>query len=324
VNYTERRGGGLAVRIAITGASGLLGNALVLEAQRRGYGVIGFYHSVSLGNPGIDAKRLDIRDTDGARDALSTAGPDVVLHAAAETRVDWCENHPDEAGEVNIEASGNLARIAAQLGCGFVYISTDSVFDGSRGDYKETDIALPVNVYARTKLKGEEAVLRALPQSLVVRTNFYGRGTQHHRQGLLEWILHELRAGRSMPGFTDVIFSPLYVDDAARLSFDLIERKASGIFHVAGSEATSKYEFARNVAFAFGYDPAAVEGVPLSGRPMRARRPLNTSLNTEKIRYLLGFSTPNLLEGLMAVAKPSVATGAAQERLRAAEKKWTR
>jgi len=313
----------LAARIAVTGASGMLGSAVAVEAQRRGYDVVALYHSVAVTTPGLRTKQLDIRDVAAVKSALLTIRPDAVFHSAAETRVDWCEDHPNEAAEVNAAGSGNLAHVVSQLGCTFVYVSTDSVYDGSRGNYKETDVPSPVNIYATTKLRGEEAVLQALPRSLVLRTNFYGRGSKH-RRGLLDWVLHELAAGRSVPGFTDVIFTPLYVDDAARMSFDLVEQKASGIFHLAGSEATSKYDFARSVALAFGYDSASVEPVRLSGRVMKARRPLNTSLNTEKLRGVLGHSTPTVLEGLMGLAKPAVAAAAVQEYVRANEKKWAR
>jgi len=285
------------IKIAVTGASGMLGHAIVLEAQRRRYDVVAFFHSVPVLVPGVVTAQLDIIDVDAVQSMFSRVRPHVVLHAAAETRVDWCEDHRDDAAQINIEASRNLAQVAARLDATFLYVSTDSVFDGTRGDYKETDTPLPLNVYANTKLEGEEAVLQSLPSSIVVRTNFYGWGGEH-KAGLLDWIVRELARGRSIPGFTDVMFCPLLVSDAATVFLDLLERKVSGVFHVVGSEATSKYDFARNVALKFGYDPSLVKPSRLSDVTMRARRPLNTSLNVERLQIALGRDMPGVAEGL--------------------------
>ena len=289
-------------RIAVTGAGGTLGKAVVLESKDRGYDVVAFYHSAPLSVPSVQIEPLDLTDTAAIRETLSRIRPDIVLHAAAEVRVDWCEDHPDQAARINAYASGVLAEAASQSGASFLYVSTDSVFDGARGGYRETDATSPLNVYAQSKLRGEEAVFRALPEAIVARTNFYGWGSSR-RSVLLDWIVRELAAGRELPGFADVIFCPSLASDVAEALLDLLERKVHGVFHVAGPKAISKYEFARNVAQVFGYDANLVKHAKLSDIVMRARRPLNTSLNIDKLRAALGREMPCIADGLSRLVK---------------------
>ena len=129
------------------------------------------------------------------------------MHCAAATNVDWCEDNPKQAEAINVQATADLAEIAAALNARFVYISTDSVFDGKRGDYAETDEPAPLNVYARSKLAGEQETLRLNAAAIVVRVSIYGWNAQK-KESLAEWVLRRLEEGSDVPGFTDVFFTP--------------------------------------------------------------------------------------------------------------------
>jgi dTDP-4-dehydrorhamnose reductase len=292
----------LANRLAVTGASGVLGMAVALDARKRGYEVIALYHSVVPAIPDASAEKLDIRNSIEVERYFSRIRPDGIIHTAAEVRVDWCEDHPDEAASTNVEGSRNIAEAARNCGSSLLFVSTDSVFRGDRGNYLEDDETFPLNVYARTKLAGEDAVLGAFPTAIVARTTFYGWGGEH-KPGLLGWILGELEHGRELPGFTDVVFCPVPVEDVAEVLLDLFERNCSGRYNVVGSEAISKYNFARRVAQKLGYDPNLVKPSKLVDLNMRARRPLDTSLNIERLRKMLGRDMPNVAEGLEKVAR---------------------
>lgn len=281
----------------MTGASGVLGRAIVLEAQRRDHYVVALYRSLAPSMPGVDFQQLDITNAEDVERTFSRIRPDTVIHAAAEVRVDWCEDHPDEAASTNIEGSRNVAGAAHRCGSSLLYVSTDSVFRGDRGNYLEEDETFPLNVYAQTKLAGEVAVLSALPTAIVARTTFYGWGGEH-KLGLLDWIVGELEQGREVPGFTDVVFCPVSIEDVAAALFDLLEHNCSGRYHVVGSEVVSKYEFARRVAKKFEYDPGLVKPAKLADRNLRARRPLDTSLNIDRLRRALGRDMPNVEAGL--------------------------
>jgi len=292
----------MPTKVAITGASGVLGMALALEARTRGHDVVALYRSTPIAIPGVSCRRVDLLDEAQTLASLQEIRPDHILHAAAEVRVDWCEEHPEEAVRANVDTSISLAEYAARADARLTYISTDSVFDGKKGNYTESDSPAPLNVYSTSKLRGEVEVLQRCPAAIVARTNFYG-WTGHHKTGLVDWILQQLQAGRELPGFTDAIFSPLLVNDAASALLDLITFDVSGIFHVVGSESISKFEFARQVATTFGYDPSLVQPATVSGANMKAARPLNTSLHIAKLTSLLGRELPDVATGLRHFAE---------------------
>jgi dTDP-4-dehydrorhamnose reductase len=272
--------------ILITGAAGLLGANLRTDYAQLGLAVVG-----------IDRTTCDLTDAAGTARVVREIEPGCIIHAAALTQVDWCESHPAATWLSNVEASRTLAQVARQIGARMVYISTDSVFDGARGHYRENDEPGPLNVYARSKFVGERAVLAELPDALVVRTVIYGWNVRP-KHSLAEWILSRLESGSEVPAFDDAVFSPILVNDLGRVLLELIELRASGILHVAGSEACTKFEFARAAAEAFGFDPAQVRRASLRSAGMPAPRPLNTSLDTSFVSRLLGRELPDVRQGL--------------------------
>jgi dTDP-4-dehydrorhamnose reductase len=292
----------MAKKVAITGASGVLGMALALEARTRQHDVIALYRSTPIAIPGVSCIGVDLVDEKQTLDLLAELRPDLIIHAAAEVRVDWCEEHPAEAARANIDTSATLADFASKFNSHLLYVSTDSVFDGKGANYKENDTPAPVNVYATMKLRGETEVLRRDPSAIVARSNFYG-WTGRHKTGLVDWILQQLAQGRELPGFTDAIFSPLLVNDLAVALLDLASYDVSGVFHVVGPEPISKYEFAVRVARLFDYDPGLVRRSRTADVSMKAARPLNTTLDTSKLCSLLGHPLPDVSAGLRHFAE---------------------
>jgi len=283
--------------LLVTGASGLLGASVVLQARDSGRKVAGICHRHPLRVPGVELYEVDLTDRSAIQHVCREARPDSIVHCAAATNVDWCEDHPGEAEKINLEASANLAEISRQRNTRLTYISTDSVFDGKRGNYSETDQTCPLNVYARLKLRAEEEVLQHCPSALLVRTNIYGWNAQN-KQSLAEWILGQLAAGERVPGFVDTYFCPLLANDLANLLLTMLDRGLSGLYHVVGAERISKYEFATKVAATFQFDPAQAVATHLSEARLRAARPQDVSLNTEKIQTALGQPMPNVDAGL--------------------------
>jgi dTDP-4-dehydrorhamnose reductase len=283
--------------LLVTGASGLLGANLLLTARRLGYETAGITNRHMLRIPGVAVLSADLTDEAGSRQLISELKPTTIIHCAAATNVDWCEDNLQEAKRINVDASRWLAEMACQLKARFVYISTDSVFDGGRGDYREEDEPAPVNWYAQSKLMGERAVLGSNPTALVARVNIYGWNVQN-KQSLAEWALERLRAGDLVRGFTDVFFSPILVNDLSEQLLAMVQQKLTGTYHVTGSERVNKYEFARRIATVFGFDPTQVRPTQLSQAGLRARRPLDISLNTQKISAALGHAMPNVDAGL--------------------------
>lgn len=283
--------------ILLTGASGLLGWSFLSAAHRRNQPIVGVFHQHPLPSSEAETVCVDLTDQTKVHELLNSLKPDWIVHCAAMTNVDLCEVEPDQATLLNTTVSRALAIEARKLGAGFVYTSTDSVFDGVRGNYSEQDIPNPINVYAQSKLAGERAVQDEYPDALIVRTNIYGWNVQR-KLNLAEWILTELESQRSIQGFSDVIFNPLLVDDLSEIVLTMMERGMKGLYHVAGTGACSKYEFALALAEVFGRDGQLVRKASVDDAPLKAPRPRNTSLNQAKIERDLGMKMPDLLSGL--------------------------
>lgn len=283
--------------IVVTGASGLLGAAVASHAVEAGHEVVGLCHSHPVVIPGAKIISVDLADSNSLHEKITALHPRAIIHCAAATNVDWCEDHPAETEKVNLTATARLAEVAAGLGAGFLYVSTDAVFDGRRGNYKETDDPAPLNVYARTKLAAEQAAVELLPSTIVTRVNIYGWNIQN-KHSLAEWMLAKLDAGERLPGFTDVVFSPTLVNDLAEILLAMLDRRLSGIYHVVGSEAISKFEFARRLATVFGHDPERVTPIRCADARLKAERPLNVSLSVSKVETALDRKLPGVDAGL--------------------------
>jgi len=161
------------------------------------------------------------------------------------------------------------------------------VFDGRGADYKETDQPGPVNMYSRTKLEGERAVIEELPDALIVRTNFFGVSPRE-QTGLADWIMRELAAGHRIAGFTDVIFTPLLANELARQMFSMMDLGVSGLYHLGGSTRLSKHDFALLLARAFELDEKLVKPAAIADAGLGAPRPRNTSLCSSRAETALG------------------------------------
>ncbi len=283
--------------LLITGISGLLGANLALQWSEAGADIAGLYHSHPVDAPGFAARRVDLLDEAAVRAAVRDLAPGWVIHCAAATNVDWCEAHPEQAHRINAEGAGWVAAAARDVGAGLIAISTDSVFDGERGGYAESDAPAPVNAYARSKLAGERAVLAAHPGALVVRTNIFGWNAQPKRS-LAEWTLARLEAGEDVPGWEDVTFNPLLVNDLGDLLLAAMELGLRGVYHFAGQNAVSKYAFAQGVARTFGYDEGRVRPTSVEDVAFAAPRPRNTTLAVDKARDALDRPMPTVEAGL--------------------------
>jgi dTDP-4-dehydrorhamnose reductase len=283
--------------LVITGASGLLGASMLRSAAELGRETVGLCHRHVIRDPELPVARVDLTDESATRKLLFDIRPDTIVHCAAATDVDWCEDNPKQAEAINVQASAVLAETAATLNARSVYISTDSVFDGKRGDYIETDEPAPVNVYARSKLAGELETLRRNPSGMVVRVSIYGWNAQN-KDSLAEWVLRRLEVGSEVPGFTDVFFTPILVNDLVTVLFAMLQQELTGLYHVVGSERISKFEFAQRLATTFGFDPARITPCRVKDMNLRAARPLDVSLNTEKISGALQCSMPDINSGL--------------------------
>jgi dTDP-4-dehydrorhamnose reductase len=297
-------------RAVVTGASGLLGGAVLRDLAAHAVDVEGWSHVVPAAPDGIRFRTVDLRDPDVSEGALRAAEPDAVVHCAALTDVDACEADPAAARELNAEAPGRLARAARALGARFVHVSTDAVYDGERPEpHSEADEPAPVNLYARSKLEGERAVLEADPGALVLRTNMHG-WTSTGRPSFSEVIVRALLRGERLTLFTDVRFSPLEVSDLAAVIRRLAADGAAGVVNVGAGDGVTKEAFGRLLAREFGLAEEPIVPIRIADRGLAAPRPRNTVLAVERLTGLLGAPPPTVRDGVRRL-RAQAAGGAA-------------
>ncbi|HET6770618.1 MAG TPA: dTDP-4-dehydrorhamnose reductase [Actinomycetota bacterium] len=250
------------MRVAVTGAGGGLGQALAATA--------GEDHELILFAHG----ELAVEDLPAVMDRLVPARPEVIIHAAAMTSVDGCEVDPRGAFLANTLGTRNVAQAAARAGAVLVYISTDYVFDGEKGEpYHEFDAPNPISVYGASKLAGEREARTMSPEHLVVRTSWVFGGEKDFLTG----ALGRLAAGESVPAIVDLVGTPTYVPHLAERLIPLVRSGHRGVVHLGGPEVTTWHDvLVRAVDLAALPGEVAEQKADELERP--ARRPANSAL----------------------------------------------
>lgn len=285
------------MHLLITGATGLLGLNLSLLAVDQGHRVTGLSRSSDLSVRPFCLEHVDLVETESALRMIADIEPHAIIHCAAIANLNAAEESPALAKRINGEVPGELARFAAQNGIPFMHISTDAVFDGREGGYTELDTPNPLSIYARTKLAGEIAVREANPDACIARVVFYGWSLSGKRS-LSEFFFNELKAGKSVNGFTDTFFCPLYVEDLAWILLEMLHDGLSGLYHVVSPERLSKYKFGVKIARIFGFDADLIEPVQMKAVNRMAARSLNLTLSPAKLEGALGHPLPGVDSGI--------------------------
>jgi dTDP-4-dehydrorhamnose reductase len=284
------------MRILITGASGLLGLNLALETTHR-HTVFGTVNKHDLKTDAYSVIQTDLLAPGAVERLLELTQPDWVIHCAALANLDACEANPLLAEQLNSELPGKLASLVARSGARLIHISTDSVFDGQRGDYNEEDTPRPLGVYSTTKLHGERLVAEAYPQAIIARVNLFGWSLTGDRS-LAEFFFYNLSQKKSVMGFIDVYFCPLLANDLASIFEAMFEKKLSGVYHVVSPESLSKYDFGMRLAQRFNLDSRLINPTSVTQSGLKATRSLNLTLRSEKLARELGESLPRLSTSL--------------------------
>ncbi|HXQ34027.1 MAG TPA: SDR family oxidoreductase [Anaerolineales bacterium] len=284
------------MKLLITGASGLLGINLAMEAIRE-HEVIGVDRGKLKSAP-FQILKADLLHRNAVDSVLDSAQPDAVINCAALANLEECEEYPDRARILNADIPGELATACAGRNIHFIHLSTDAVFDGTKeGFYTEEDEPNPQGIYAQTKLDGERAVQNANSQAIIARVNFYGWSLTN-RRSLGEFFVNNLSEEKYVSGFTDVIFCPMLVNHTARLLLAMLEKNLSGLYHVVGEQAMSKYQFGVEVARKFGLKQSHISPKSVEGSDLTVRRSHNLWLSIHKLSTDLGSQIPEFSTGL--------------------------
>ncbi len=290
-------------KILITGANGFLGQHLVNLLLQKGYAVI----AVAKGEnrlPFTDSSSFRYYNADITNDFLINSilekeTPHTVVHAAAMTQVDECQLNQPECETVNVQATAQLLLSAEACSRHFIYVSTDFVFDGEKGDYKEEDDMNPISWYGFTKVRAEGIVETSEIPFAIVRTCLvYGNTISGTRKNIITWVKESLEQGKQIKVVADQWRTPTYVEDLAKGILLIIEKNATGTFHISGKDKLTPYDMAIQTAAFCKLNASLIEKVDANSFTQPAKRPPKTGFNISKAKTELGYEPISFVEGL--------------------------
>jgi len=267
-------------KIYVTGIAGMLGYGIfnTLKNKAEIYGI----DILNIEIPGLIYPKLSLYDIDSVEKNILQVKPDVLIHTAALINVEECESNPEEAIRLNTYVTTQLADICAKHKIKMIYISTDAVFDGEKSElYSEDDCVNPLNIYARTKLDGEFAVLK-YAENLVFRTNIYGINIQK-KQSIGEWIYYSLIENKTLNLFTDIDFSPILVTELADLILKSCQKNICGLYHACGTGCITKYDFGVMLKEIFKIDTGNIKKDTSDSAHFKAQRSKHMGLSNQKL-----------------------------------------
>ncbi len=293
------------MKALVTGATGSVGHYLIPALSNDGFGVIATGRADEWSDfsslARVQYKRLDFTDPYAVDSIIEQERPNVIIHAGAMSKPDECEQHQWEAYFTNVEATMQLAMSAEESGAFFIFLSTDFVFDGKQGMYKETDEPSPINFYGRTKLEAEEAVTEFAGEWAVVRTvSVFGENVGGKRQ-FISQVKDHLERGEQYQVVMDQIRTPTYAGDLAKAIVAIARNRHQGIIHVAGAEVITPFELASRLAAHLGLDGSLLQPISSDQLNLAAQRPLHTGLDIAKAQELFQYQPLPINEALAII-----------------------
>lgn len=285
-------------KLLITGASGFLGWHLCQLAYPE-WDVYGTYFSHSLEIPGVKLIKLDITNFAELKRVFQDIQPSAVIHTAAQSQPNYCETHQQESLLINVTASLNIAGLCADYSIPYVFTSTDLVFDGLKGSYKETDRVNPVNIYGSHKVMAEVGILERYPQATICRMPLMFGSPTPTATSFLQSFIKTLREGKELKLFVDEFRTPVNGQTAAQGLLLALE-KVQGVIHLGGKERISRYDFGSLLIEVWKIPEAKIQASLQKDVKMAAPRPSDVSLDSSKA-FELGYTPLSLEEQLFSV-----------------------
>lgn len=289
-------------KVVITGSNGLLGQSLVnlLLEEPQKYQVIGFSKGKNRsGRTDFEYSSIDITDKKNLLKNLEEYQPDVIINTAAMTNVDACETNKTACDLLNIDVVDTLKFFSSANNTHLIHISTDFIFDGKKGFYKETDAPNPVNYYGKSKLKAEQILTQSNIDYTILRTVLvYGKVFDMSRSNIVLWVKKSLEDKKEITIVDDQYRTPTYVEDLAFACKLSIDKKVVGIFNISSNTLLSIYEIAQQIAVVFQLDKSLIKPIKTSELQQAATRPPKTGFNLKKTTEVLQFYPKSFQENL--------------------------
>jgi dTDP-4-dehydrorhamnose reductase len=284
-----------------TGGSGLL--ALNWAYQiRNSYDIFLGLHEKIINVSGVTSVMISLENEVDFLNSIQNIKPDLIIHTAGMTNVDLCEADPNMASKINFEAVKYVSNVCSKNNIDLIFISTDHLFNGEKSFVEENQLKSPINWYGRTKSLGEDYITENNPNSLIIRTNFFGWGTSY-RQSFSDFIINSLSSGKNITLFHDIYYTPILIDVLVINVMNLYLSKAIGIFNVVSSERISKFEFGLMVADIFGLDASLILKGKIEDRLELVQRPKDLSLSNLKLVDFLKTSIPSIKDQVLELKK---------------------
>lgn len=291
-------------KIIIIGSNGLVGQALVNYFQEiNNYELIAISKNHNI-NPNLNSKfeSIDITNYTEINYILSLYNPDVIINTAAVSSIDECENDKNNCTNVNFLAVKNISEFCIKNDIHFIHFSSDFIFQGTKHNYNENDIAEPVNFYGQTKLDAEKEIISNNNISTIIRVELvYGYLKNLAKQNILTWVLNNLKNNTKIKVVSDQYRTPTYVYDIAFATEQIINNKEFGIFNIGGTETYSIFEIATKIAEIFNLNNKLISPVLTYDLNEKTKRPLNTSFCIDKAKNILNYRPNSLSENLTKI-----------------------
>ncbi len=247
--------------------------------------------------------QVDVTDRIAVKETISLFKPDVIVNCAGMVNVDLAERERELTWKTNVKSVEYLIEAARKTDARIVHISSDYIFDGLKTPYAENAAPNPLNYYGRTKLASENALRSSGVNHCILRTAFFYGVEVHRKPSFAVNVINTLLKNEPFEAFDDLYASPTLIDDIAFAVIRAVEYKKNGIFHIAGSEMISRYEFAKRIALSFRLNPELIIPIPFASTDTRAERPRQSSFVTLKAQTELGLRITGIDEGLQVMVR---------------------
>ena len=289
-------------KVVITGSNGLLGQSLLnlLLQEKEMYQVFGFSRGENRsGRNDFTYVSIDITEEASLKEVLVEIQPNFIINTAAMTQVDDCEGDKEGCDLLNITVVKWLSEVASTINAHLIHLSTDFIFDGIKGNYKETDIPNPLSYYGVSKLKSEEVLLKLNIDFTILRTILvYGKVYDMSRSNIVLWVKSMLEQEKEITIVDDQYRTPTYVEDLALACKISMDKKATGIFNISSNKLLSVYEIAQQIADVFQLDKKFIKPISTATLNQTASRPAKTGFNLSKTNKVLEFYPKSFREDL--------------------------
>ena len=297
--------------ILITGANGLLGQKLVLLLKEKGEDFLATGRgSCRIPLDGIRYQQMDITNAENVLEVVMKEKPEVIINTAAMTNVDQCEQEKDRCWTQNVTAVEHLVSACEKAGAFLLHLSTDFIFDGTKGPYAEEDEPNPVSYYGESKLAAENIIVSSSIEWAIARTVLvYGIAFDMSRSNIILWVKKSLEEGKTINVVNDQWRTPTLAEDLAMGCYLIAKKKARGIFNISGKNLMTPYEMALATAGFFGLDKSLINETDGSKFTQPAKRPPRTGFKLEKAKKELGYEPHSFTEGIAVLAEQLLHTG---------------